>query len=241
MDGEMNALRIAVLTTDVKLYDFLDKTIADYCSKKCLTAQVTIAKNFKQFLPVEDENDILFLDDKFEHRTSIEVARLIRTKNPAVAIVIISSQPDKVYDCFEVNAHRFYVKPITQTMVFEALDAYYKSRSSYRMVICRIGGIYRTYPAENIHYVEANGKTCILHMQNHDVLTSNTYSHIVTQLPPDVFFQVKRGFCVNLRQVQSFTAESVILYSGATLPLSRRAKINFPTAYNTYIRSHTFS
>lgn len=234
-------LKIAVLTHDKGLYEFLQKTIVEYGNRKCIPVSVTHVEQFKDILPDHEEHDMMIVDDNFERRSSVEVSRLIRTRNTKVALVLLSTSPDKVFDSFAVRTHRFFLKPITQTMIFEALDSYQKDLSSYRIIIARIAGGYHSFSSEQIQYVEAHGKNCILHLAGQDVLASNAFGEIVDQLPADYFFKPHRCFLVNMNQIRSFTADSVTLASGVTLPVSRRRKTEFLMVYNLFVRSHMFS
>lgn len=82
---------------------------------------------------------------------------------------------------------------------------------------------------EHIAYVAAEGNYCSIHFANADgrapLLVRSTFSHLIDQLPPEIFTQIHRSYIVNKHHIKSIdistTAGAVILANAARLPISR--------------------
>ncbi len=229
-------MKIGILTPDKKFDDFLRKTVLEYGDRKCLSVELEPFPSLKDVLLTEQPYDLLLIDDKYEHRSCVETARLIRTKNPAATMVLISSSPDKVYESFAVRAHRYLLKPVTQTMLFEALDSYFNERMKNFLVICRTHTGFMTVPSEDILYVEANQKDSILHLRTGPTGVLTSFSQVVLQVPPESFCQTHRSYMVNMKYIARFDPDFIYLTNGSKIALSRRRKVTFLVAYNEYIR-----
>lgn len=229
-------MKIGILTPDKKFDEFLRKTVLEYGDRKCMALDLEPFPTLKDVLLTDVPYDLLFIDDNYEHRSCVETARLIRTRNPSASMVLLSSSQDKVYESFAVKAHRFLLKPITQSMLFEAIGAYFTEQLKNYLVISRTETGFLTVPSEDIFYVEANGKTSILYLRNGPTNVFTSFSQIFLQLPTESFYQTHRSFVVNMKYISRFDAECIYLHNGDTVALSRRRKIDFLVAFNEYIR-----
>ncbi len=229
---------VGILTSDKKFDEFLRKTITEYGKRRCLDICILPYAALKDLLNSEEYYDILFIDDSFDHRSAVETARLVRTKNTQAALVLMSSSADKVYESFAVKAHRYLLKPVTQTIVFEALDSYRKDLFAYRIIIVKIGNAYRSISSDHIAYLEAKGKECIIHTKKDELLSGTPYAEILVQLPEEFFYQTHRSYTVNLQFIQRINEENVVLSNEAVVPLSRRRKVAFLLDYNNFVRRY---
>ncbi|MEO1242005.1 MAG: LytTR family DNA-binding domain-containing protein [Pseudomonadota bacterium] len=86
-----------------------------------------------------------------------------------------------------------------------------------------------TLHPEQITYVVAEGNYCSIHFTNPDdrapLMLRSTFSHLIDQLPPEIFTQIHRSYVVNNRHVKnidiSATASAVVLSNAMRLPISR--------------------
>ena len=234
-------MKILILSNDTKFVSLLDRTLQEYMFRKFVSVEVARAVRIRDYLASDEDYDVVIVDDDFEKRTCIETARLVRTKDPKVAIIIISNSPDRVYDSFSVRAHRFLVKPLTQSSMYEALDAYRKDIIAYRLIIVKTSTGYQSISSEDIVYVEAAAKYSILHLQKGGELrTGTSFAQLLIQLPEEYFFRTHRSYIVNMLHISALDAEHITLRDGTRLPVSRRRKVNFFMEFSKFASGHTF-
>lgn len=232
-------MTIGTLTADPVMRNFLDETLGEYADRKYLDVNCSSFANGKEYRDAHQNFDLLFIDEGFDHRSSLETARRIRTKDPQVALALLAPSPEKVFEAFMVQAHRYLVKPISQTSVFEAVDGYRKAMFSSQIILVRVSNCYIALQSEDIYAVEANGKECRVRARTQTYQTTSSYAQVKAQLPEDYFFPVHRSFTVNMNFVRSFDSEHVELTNGMDVPLSRRRKVEFYRTYTEFVKRHS--
>lgn len=231
-------MKIGILSPDKAFENFLRKTILEYKKRRCLDIELAPYPRLKDILFSEEYFDILFIDDNFEHRSAVETARIIRTRNTTVTLILMSSSPNKVYESFAVKAHRYLLKPVAQTAIFESLDAYRKDLFTYRVIIVKSEGTFRSISSEDIFSVSASGKCCILYTKRGEIHSSTSFQQVVSQLPEQFFYKVHRSYVVNMSYVQRVEQETIYLTNCTDVPLSRRRKIEFLLVYNDFVKGN---
>lgn len=233
-------MKIAIFSSDKKINTIIKKAISEYSLRKMMTIDIRIFTELNSFLSSACEFDLMFVDDGLSGRTTIETSRIIRARHPSGAIVLISNDTEKVYDAFLVKAFRFLVKPIEESSVTECLDAYRKENYSYKMVVAKVQGVFRTFSTEEIIYIEADGKITTVYCDSTGIVTTTPYNQITQQLPEEYFILPHRSFAVNMMHIREFDQANITLDNNVVIPLSRRRKMDFYIKFNEFTRSHNF-
>lgn len=232
-------MMVGTLSSDPAMTKFMDETLGEYAERKYLNIDYASFTSVKEFNDAHRDFDLLFVDDGFDHLSSLEIARRIRNEDPQVALALMASSSDKVFEAFMVKAHRYMVKPVSQTSVFEAVDGCRRAMLSTQIVLVRLSGSYVALQSEDIYAVEANGKETRVCTRSETYQTTNSYTQIKTQLPEEYFFMVHRSFAVNMAYIRAFDYEHVELINGISIPLSRRRKVDFYRAYTQFVKRHS--
>ena len=135
----------------------------------------------------------------------------------------------------QVYADGFLRKPVDVEKLREKLDAFYRM-SGLRRFELRKGKSFRTVYAEDIMFIEADGKRSTIHFADH----CESFNYLISELetlfePSRCFCRIHRSFIVNLQFVKEYDGKYVILKNGTDLPLKSRG---FKTAYADYILNH---
>ncbi len=234
-------MTIGLLSAEPAMIRFFGNTMKEYRERRCIEIQTEVYGSVKAFFDADHRADLVFVDDGVDHKTCLESARMIRNGDGTVALVLLSATKDPVFDAFSVQAHRFLVKPIAQSLLFEAVDSFRRERNSVQLVIVKVGHGYQSIRSEEIIAVEANGKECKIHMEKGVLPVNTSYAQTVLQLPKEYFYSVHRSYTVNMNEVRSFDAESLTLSNGLHIPVSRRRKIGFFQTYSQFVKGHNFS
>lgn len=232
-------MTIGTLSSDPVMCKFMDDTLGEYADRKYLDVDYMSFTSRKEYLDAHRSFDLLFIDEGVDHRSSLETARRIRMEDSQVALALLAPTSEKVFEAFMVQAHRYIVKPVSQTSVFEAIDGCRKTMFSNQIVLVRLSGSYIALQSEDIFAIEADGKESRVRTRTQTYQTTSSYSQIKAQLPDEYFFLVHRSFAVNMNHIRSFDAEHVELINGTNIPLSRRRKVEFYRAYTQFIKRHS--
>ena len=233
-------MRAAILSNDENLISLLKNYTDEYAIRKFIIIETSVFRNLKMFLNSHMEFDIIIVDNFPGKRSSTETAKLVRVKHPYSALILLSSNPDNVYEAFAVKAHRFFLKPISKDMICEAIEAFRKDQCSYKFIVAKIGNSFRAFSTGEIMYIAAEGKSTMIYTKREALQTSTPYHQILSQLPEEYFFKCHRSFTVNMGHIREFSFEYIYLTDNTVLPLSRRRKMDFCIKFNEFVKSHTF-
>lgn len=232
-------MKIGIISTEKKTVSALYKVITNYSMKKLFVSQIDIFSDANKFLKSPDDFDILFLDDTPKIQNILNAAKEIRTLKPSLTIILLSTNRDYVYEAFPLKIYRFIIKPFSEAIIYEALDAYRRDRLANGYIIVRVGKKYTTFFIQDIFYIDGYNRNCTIHTRNDAIATNTYFPSIEEQLPKEFFFTCYRSISVNMMYVREFSATQIVLHNGVTLPLSKRRKMDFYVVYNEFVKGHT--
>ena len=148
--------------------------------------------------------DIIFLDIYMTGMTGVEVAHRIREKDDTVIIMFTTSSEEYALEGYDVQALHYLVKPISQIKLDEAMNRSLKLMESKKTNICSmmIERKQIDIPLEDIIYVEAQNKYCIIHTISGETVSPRmAIEKLKEQLPMPPFLHCHRSFIANLNYV----------------------------------------
>lgn len=168
---------------------------------------------------------ILFLDILMPGEDGIGAAEELRRYDSSVKIIFLTSSAEYAVDSYRVGAYFYQLKPIREESLFPLLDAALaaceEERAHSLVLRCR-GGITRV-EVKRLEYCEVLHRTLFLHLRSGAVLESTgSLDELHRQLQArGSFLRPHRSYLINLDCVQTLSPRSVIMLSGAEIPLPR--------------------
>ena len=121
---------------------------------------------------------------------------------------------------------------ISRHTAIEYLDRFYKT-SYWGRLDLRKGRAHCTVYARDIYYVEASGKSSVVHFAEGEDVFTHMVAELETLLAPSrLFFRVHRSFIVNMMYVSAYDAREITLTNGAKIPLKSKS---FAAAYKDFM------
>lgn len=234
-------MNVFLLSSDAKTIRFLTGAVKTYSEQKYVDVDVKVFRRMRDYLLEFDKPDLIFIDDNLEMKPSIENARVVRSKDGRAAVVLLSTNPERVFEAFSVKTHRFLTKPITQSDIFDALDSYRKDLFSDRVIIAKLEDAYRVFSSEEVYALIADGSHTKIMTSDELVDILTPFSRIETQLPDEYFYKCHRSYIINLKHIARFTQEQVEMTNHSIIPISRRKRLDFHMRYSEFVKGHTFS
>lgn len=172
--------------------------------------------------------DIYILDMLMPKRTGIDLGRQIRMTGSENVIIYITSSEDYALDAYKVRAVRYLLKPLDENRLFEALDfafSYTQTKTEPTYMIKTKNGLL-TRACSKIEYIENAGRKLEIHLSDGEILKSlfirRSFEEEIQELTVHKnFLLIHKSFLVNLNYVKQLTADSITMYSGRQLPVSR--------------------
>jgi len=174
--------------------------------------------------------DLCFLDIIMPEMTGIELARNIRKMEHAEGkkacdIVFLTASNDFACESFEVNAFSYLLKPPEPQKVasiFHEITSA-KKESDISGIPISTKGITKFLYFRDVSYIEVINYKVYFHLNDRDHISIvSPLGAIMPQIMEDKrFAQCHRSFVVNMDGINKIMGNTLILYSGKQIPISK--------------------
>ena len=192
-----------------------------------------------------DLSDIYILDIIMAGTTGIEIGSLLKHSGSQAAIIYTTSSDEFALDAYGVHALRYLLKPVQEEAFFEALTYALNQRQNTEDPIFPVktkDGLV-SVPYSKIEYIENASRMLRVHLTDNTVITSifirKSFDDEIKDLVLDTcFMQVHKSFLINFSYVRKLDGSSIIMDSGADIPISKKNTANVKRQYLLFISSH---
>jgi DNA-binding LytR/AlgR family response regulator len=222
-----------------------------------LTIVAEVADGLSALQEVQSKNpDIAFLDIKMPRMTGLEVAEQI-APGANTLIVFVTAFDDHAIEAFDKGAIDYVMKPIRLARMAKMIErlkhrmsltnderrnidvqkvakSLSQANTSYlKFLQASVGKKLRFIMVEEILYVQSDNKYTRLVTAQAEAFIRKPLKELMSELDPDLFWQIHRGTLVNIRAIDSVVREeiekmSVILKGSAEkLEVSRAHQSQF--------------
>lgn len=177
---------------------------------------------------VKGEIDLVILDINMKDQNGIQVAETILDYSNNIKIIFMTKYIECVKDIFRVSPLYFLIKPIE---IAYLKDALYKTIESVEeeavnsLIIRGSCGNKKMYvfKIRNIYYIESDMR--IIHI--HESSISKSIYMKLDDMEKELtgnFLRCHQSYIVNMDKVMKITNESLMLFNGVNIPISRSKK-----------------
>ena len=175
--------------------------------------------------------DLLFLDIRLPDMTGMEAAHRIREVDRRVMIIFVTSLIQYAIEGYSVQAFDYIVKPVRyQNFEMKMKKALARIRAEMdAIVVAKPGGMIRVRTGD-IRFIEARGHSIIYHTDGEEIVGSSTsLASLEERLAPSGFLRCNKCYLVNYKHIQAVQGNTVTVYGGDELQISRLRKKQFMT------------
>lgn len=181
----------------------------------------------------ENKTDLIFLDIRMEQLTGIE---FLEATGPKAAIIITSAYDQYALKGYELNVSDYLLKPYSFGRFLKAVNKIPDSqpvnhgntdeRSDEDYLFIKTEYRFERVSVDDILYIE--GMKDYLRIVCHDrkVMTLQSFSKLMENLPAKKFCRVHKSFVVALNKIRSIE-RGVVVIADQRIPLSNNYKDNF--------------
>lgn len=196
--------------------------------------ELTTASDLRSYLTSGRPLDVLFVDVCLGEKNGIELVERLQAAGRGAQVVYVSGY-DEFHTRVYATPHASFVrKPLHQEDVELALGQALARReaATAEPLVLRHDHVVDVVRPQDIVYVESNRRHVLIHVHS---ATHRVYGKLSVLLDglPGYFVRCHQSYAINLDYVERLSAESVLLVTGESIPVSRR--------WRTAVREALFS
>lgn len=217
---------IAICDDDPIFLENIEQLTKSVLSEKDLPCGVTCFQDSIYFLDEvirhPQNYQLILLDILMENLNGIKVAERLRQEKLDIPIVFISSTADFALQGYEVQAHRYLLKPIEKEKLRDALLSSLSLKNEEKVILLKCGSIYKKIAFSDISYFEIKGHVLKVYLQNSSVIpVSIKMSEAESRFPQKYFYRCHQSYMVNLAFIENISRYQITLIDGTTIPVSK--------------------
>lgn len=230
-------MQVAICDDEKIFRDKLKEVLIEYKTSKRIHMDIFEYSSGTALLSDDKAFDMVFMDYQMPEIDGLETARMLRAKNSICSIIFITAYPQFILDSFEVQPFRFMIKPLDVDKITGAIDSFLHQQKLISPLIVIEDGEQKTVRAQDIIYIEGDGKYCWVRTATGLLHSSKTVSQVFDILPTHCFFRIHKSYIINMYCVESVKENTVMLNNGEKATIGRNHITEFKQAYMNFVKN----
>ena len=179
--------------------------------------------------------DILFIDIELEDGNGIDAASEIQKEYPRIAIIFITGHIQYASEIFQIKPLYFLTKPFDDVKLDQALSRageFLDHHANPVLSVMTRGQQYQIQSSE-IQFIESSRRKIEIVTADGNYTTYMKLGEMLGRLPGN-FLMCHKSYLVNIHYIEHFSATTITLFGGKTLPISRARSGAFKEAFLRY-------
>ena len=197
------------------------KDILDDMKIPCIIRQFQSGGELLQAL---ESFDIVFLDIIMQDLDGMKTAQIFRKKAFDKILIFISSSREYVFDAYDVEAFQYLLKPVDNRKLKRVLQkAVLKTekRSQEFIIVSRERQKKKLF-LDDIYYFEIKGRVVDVHGTEGIFTYYEQIGELENKLRDKGFFRCHKSYLINLKYVDVYNRQEVILENGEAIVIAKR-------------------
>lgn len=217
----------------------LEKTLAE---QKIFSLTSTFSNSQNLLYEIKDGKyfDLLLLDIEMPEMSGMELAKQIHVLLPETLIIFVTAHYKYAIDSYELNIFRY----IPKNQLDERLSHAIKDASAILQIqntdtyIISNQNHFERIPLKDILYIERDNKNAVFHVvtKEEPLRIRRTLAEVYSELNPDEFQYIERGYIVNLQHIAGITNTDCILTNQTKLPIAQSRLTDVKKKLNEFWR-----
>ncbi|MCI8364152.1 MAG: response regulator transcription factor [Eubacterium sp.] len=168
--------------------------------------------------------DIVFLDIMMCGINGMRTAQLLRDKSFDKILVFISASRDYVFQAYDVEAFQYLVKPVDHLKLERVLQRAVKKlgNDSQEFMMIHQDRRKKKLYLRDIYYFEIKGRVVSVHGVEGCFDYYEQMGTLEDELKGKGFFRCHKSFLVNLKYVDSYNRQEILLDTGERIAIAKR-------------------
>lgn len=230
-------MKILICDDELESMEILQEYTAHYMDEHQIQFDLTATTDPRMITQTDTAFDLAILDIQMDHTDGIQLAKVLRQRNPKLALFFVTNYDDYQDDAMDLQAFRFLPKPLDPRRLYSGLDkAMEYIDGAYVDIFLSDRGTSQRVLADDILYITRNGRRLLVVTEEQDFNIAEKLDDLCLRLPQQFFYPVHKSFYVNLHYVQRYSYTELLLTNGITIPVAPRRQSAFHKFWFEYLR-----
>lgn len=217
-------MTIALCDDDKRFLSFLDKKLHTYLEMKEITFIIKHYRSGEELLHCNiNQIDLVFLDIRMAELDGIQVAHILRRRNPDFILIFVSSYIEYAPYGYESKALRYILKEHIETLFDELMESvlvefgYFRTKMTFNFSFGT-----ESFFTDNLFYVESKLHTVHFYLAGKTRYLYETLDSVQKILPEEEFLRIHKSYLVNIKHLFDMKNYIAYLDNGVQLPVSQK-------------------
>ncbi len=197
------------------------KEILEEMKIPCIVRQF---RDGKELLRASESFDIVFLDIIMHDPDGMKTAQIFRKKAFDKILIFVSSSREYVFEAYDVEAFQYLLKPVDDRKLKRVLQkAVLKTekRSQEFIIVSRERQKKKLF-LDDIYYFEIRGRMVDVHGSEGIFTYYEQIGELENKLQDKGFFRCHKSYLINLKYVDVYNRQEVVLENGEKIVIAKR-------------------
>ena len=232
-------MKIAICDDNLNIVDEVKNLLDEYALSKNLSLDISTFNDGQAVLESDERFNIAILDVEMPGCNGIELGKILREKNRHIVLMYITSHKKYLDEALNLNAARFFEKPIDSKRFYDGLDNALKriDNTTIKFFLKEDNASVRIN-ANDIIYVEiepiGHRKTKIV-TEEKTYISSNKIVFWEEHLISSLFVKTHKSYIKNMEYITKYENNTFQLDGKYNIPISRNYQSSVHKAFIRYM------
>lgn len=232
-------MKIAICDDNLNIVDEVKNLLDEYALSKNLSLDISTFNNGQAVLESDERFNIAILDVEMPGCNGIELGKILREKNRHIVLMYITSHKKYLDEALNLNAARFFEKPIDSKRFYDGLDNALKriDNTTIKFFLKEYNASVRIN-ANDIIYVEiepiGHRKTKVV-TEEKTYISSNKIVFWEEHLISSLFVKTHKSYIINMEYITKYENNTLQLDGKYNIPISRNYQSSVHKAFIRYM------
>lgn len=217
-------LSIAVCDDEVIECCNIARKIKDILEEMKIPCIIRQFRSGGELLQELESFDIIFLDIIMQDMDGMKTAQIFREKVSDKILIFVSSSREYVFEAYDVEAFQYLLKPVDDRKLKSVLQKAVlktESRSQEFIIVSRERQKKKLF-LDDIYYFEIKGRVVDVHGTEGIFTYYEQIRELENKLWDKGFFRCHKSYLINLKYVDGYNRQEVILENGEKIVIAKR-------------------
>ena len=233
-------LSIAVCDDEVIVCCNMAKRIKEIMEEMKMPCIIRQFRSGGELLQALESFDIVFLDIIMQDLDGMKTAQIFREKASDKILIFVSSSREYVFEAYDVEAFQYLLKPVDDRKLKSVLQkAVIKTegRSQEFIIVSRERQKKKLF-LDDIYYFEIKGRVIDVHGTEGIFTYYEQIGELENKLWNKGFFRCHKSYLINLKYVDGYNRQEVILENGKKIVIAKRRYDEFVQEVHKVMREN---